>query len=76
MSGHPAAAVRPGGNWLNSPRRDELGYRRLGYPDVTPDPDEPDAPLTDQPPGKTVRRAEHLSGLGDGEQPVSRLTHK
>ena len=37
---------------------------------MTADPDEPDAALLDQPTREALGGAEHLGGLGDGQQPV------
>src|SRR5579859_2349875 len=56
---------------LDEPGLDELAECGFGDAHVSADPDEPDTALFDQPPGEALGGAEHVGGLGDGQQPVS-----
>jgi hypothetical protein len=71
--------IRPpswtGDDRFDEPGRDELTQRGFGDADVSADPDEPDAPFRDEPPGEPFAGRQDFGGLGDGQQPVGGCRH-
>ena len=63
-------AMPADGDWLDGSGLDELAQCGFGNTDMATDAGEPDAPLSDEPPGEPRLGAENLGSLLKRQEPI------